>query len=158
MTEGIRKQVGQFAVGRLAMAVKALLTPTVLGVNAMVFDPAGRVLLARHSYMTGLSFPGGGVKRGEPAVEALHRELAEEIGVMRADPPEFVGVFTRRSGWATNVIVLYRLMNAQVEFRRNLEVREIVFVDPAAPPAEASKGTLRRLAEHVNRTPPSPFW
>jgi 8-oxo-dGTP pyrophosphatase MutT (NUDIX family) len=124
----------------------------------MIFDRDGKVILARHSYMGGLSFPGGGVGRGEPPVQALLRELREEIGVIRSDPPVFFGIYTRRSGWATNVIVLYRLMNAEVEFRPNMEVREIVFVDPAHPPMGTSSGTARRLAEYVNQTPPTPFW
>jgi hypothetical protein len=49
-------------------------------------------------------------------------------------------------------------MNADVDFRRNIEVREIVFVDPADPPPGTAAGTRRRLAEHVGKTPPSLYW
>jgi 8-oxo-dGTP pyrophosphatase MutT (NUDIX family) len=158
MPSWIRKQVGQIAVGRLSMAVKGLLWPTVLGANAMVFDREGRVLLARHSYMTGLSFPGGGIKRGEPAVAGLLRELKEEIGIVNSDPPELFGIYTRPTGWATNTIVIYRVTNAEIAFKPNLEVREIVFADPADPPEGTSLGTRRRLAEHLGQTPINPYW
>jgi len=158
MRSWIMRQLRQLASGGLAMAVKALLGPTVLGASAMIFDRDGKVLLARHSYMSGWSLPGGGIKRGEPALRGLLRELSEELGVVRSDPPQFVGIFTRRTGWATNVVVMYRLMNAEVEFRSNFEVREIVFADPANPPAGTSAGTLRRLSEHTGQTPPAPFW
>jgi ADP-ribose pyrophosphatase YjhB (NUDIX family) len=141
-----------------AMAVKALLRPVALGAHAMCIDRSGKVLLARHSYKRGWSFPGGGVNRGEPAVHAVVRELNEELGVFRARQPEFVGLFTNRSGWATNVVALYRFDEAEVEFRPNFEVREIVFCDPANPPTGTTRGTRRRLAELVDKTPPDPFW
>ena len=149
--------MGQFVI-LILMSVKALLSPVVLGAHGMLFDSDGRVLLARHSYKGGLSFPGGGVMRGEPPEHALMRELTEELGAFRADPPVFVGLFTRRAGWATNVIALYRLMNAQVDFRPNMEIREIVFADPASPPPGTSPGTARRLAEYVSKSPPDPYW
>ena len=140
------------------MAAKALWSPVALGAHALIIDRTGKILLARHSYMAGWSLPGGGVGRGEPPADALLRELAEEIGEVRSDPPQLAGIFSRRSGWATNVIVLYRMTNADVAFTPNLEVREIIFTDPASPPAGTSGGTLRRLAEFTSNAPPSPYW
>jgi 8-oxo-dGTP pyrophosphatase MutT (NUDIX family) len=157
MLSWIQRQVGQFAFAG-TMAGKAILAPVALGAHAMLVTPEGKVVLARHSYKSGWSFPGGGVGRGEAPVEALLRELREEIGVVRSDPPLFFGLYSRRSGWATNVIVLYCLMNAEVEFRANFEVREITFADPANPPQGTSPGTARRLAEHIGKTPPNPYW
>ena len=150
--------VGQFAVGGLGMAVRAFLSPVALGVNAILVDKDGRVGLVRHSYMSGLSFPGGGVKRGEAPEHAIMRELREELGIVRGDPPVLFGLYTRRTGWATNTIVLYRIANAEVEFRKSLEVREIVFIDPAEPPPEITAGTLRRLAEYSGKSPVNPYW
>ena len=147
----------QFAFGAL-MALKALLAPVALGAHALIVDRSGKVLLARHSYISGWSLPGGGVARGEPPVRALLRELSEEIGQISSDAPQLVGLFARRSGWATNVIVLYRLMNAQVAFKPNFEVREILFADPADPPPGTTAGTRRRLAEFAGKTPPSLTW
>jgi 8-oxo-dGTP pyrophosphatase MutT (NUDIX family) len=40
----------------------------------------GRILMIRHSYRNRLSWPGGGVKKGEDPVEAALRELREELG------------------------------------------------------------------------------
>jgi len=147
----------RFAFGGL-MAFKALLAPVALGAHALIVDRSGKVLLARHSYISGWSLPGGGVARGEPPVHALLRELGEEIGAISSDAPQLVGLFARRSGWATNVIVLYRMMNAQVAFTPNFEVREILFADPADPPAGTTAGTRRRLAEFTGQTPPSLTW
>jgi len=158
MQSWVRPWVGQFAFGSVAMAAKALLSPVALGAHALLVDKQGRIGLARHSYMPGLSLPGGGVKRGEPPEQAILRELREELGTVRGDPPELFGLYTRKSGWATNVVALYLVKNAEVEFRRSLEVRELVFVDPAAPPDDTSWGTQRRFAEYSGKTPLSPYW
>jgi len=157
MLDRAKTLVSEFAFGAM-MAAKALLSPVALGASALIVDRSGKVLLARHSYMTGWSLPGGGVARGEPPVAAVLREVKEEIGSVQSDAPELVGVFSRRSGWATNVVLLYRLTNADVVFTPNIEVREIRFVDPAAPPPGTTAGTRRRLAEFANKTPPALTW
>ena len=140
------------------MTAKALWSPVALGVHALIVDADGKVLLARHSYMKGWSLPGGGVGRGEPPLTALRRELREEIGSVTSAEPELVGMFSRRAGWATNVVLLYRLDNAGVAFTPNFEVREILFVDPKSPPPGTSAGTRRRLAEFASNTPPALTW
>jgi 8-oxo-dGTP pyrophosphatase MutT (NUDIX family) len=158
MLSWLQRRVGQFAFGSLAMAAKAMLAPVAFGAHAIIVDKEGRVGLVRHSYRGGLSFPGGGVKRGEPPDAACLRELSEELGRVRSDPPVLFGLYTRPSGWATNLIALYVLKNAEVEFRPSLEVRELIFIDPAAPPPNTSTGTARRLAEFLGQAVITPFW
>jgi ADP-ribose pyrophosphatase YjhB (NUDIX family) len=53
-----------------------------LGVVAIVWDDAGRLLLARHPYKPapGWELPGGWLQRGESLEGCLRRELAEELG------------------------------------------------------------------------------
>lgn len=145
------------AAFRLMMTAKALLSPTVFGVAAAVFDARGRVLLVRHSYMTGWHLPGGGVDRGEPPAQAVRRELAEEVG-LAGGAAEFLGLYTRRAWWATNVIALYRVTGGTVAFRPNFEIREICFADPAALPPGVTPATARRLAELSAAIPVSPYW
>ncbi len=51
------------------------------GCRVVARDPAGRVLLVRHSYGSGRwMLPGGGIGRGEDALIAAARELREETG------------------------------------------------------------------------------
>ena len=102
--------------------------------------------------------PGGGVGRNEPPAEAILRELKEEVGLISSDTPQFFGLYTRTSGLATNVIALYRLANVEVNFRPNLEIMEIQFADPDAPPPDATLGTVQRLAEIAGKAPQSPYW
>lgn len=57
------------------------------GCTMIARDGAGRVLLVRHSYGSGLwSFPGGGMNRHEEPLAAVLREFAEELGCTVSDP------------------------------------------------------------------------
>jgi len=157
MLAGAKSFVSRLGFGAM-MTAKALWAPVALGVHALIVDADGKVLLARHSYMKGWSLHGGGVGRGEPPLTALRRELREEIGSVTSAEPELIGMYSRRAGWATNVVLLYRLSNASVVFTPNFEVREIVFVDPLTPPPGTSAGTRRRLAELASGSPPALTW
>jgi 8-oxo-dGTP pyrophosphatase MutT (NUDIX family) len=134
------------------------MTPVAFGTNAIVDDKDGRVLLVRHSYMSGWHLPGGGVGVGEPPVVAVIRELTEEIGLVQSAEPEFLGLFTRKFGWVTNLVALYRVPQAQFAFVPNFEIREVCWADPVSPPDHVAPGARRRLAEFASKAPPSPYW
>ena len=53
------------------------------------------------------------------------------------------------------VVALYRVTGAAVNFRPNLEIREICFADPRQPPDGTTPATLRRLAELTGAPAPS---
>lgn len=147
---------------RMVLAVfltgKALVTLAAFGVNAVVEDENGHVLVVRHTYLPGWHLPGGGVNTGEPPSQAIIRELREEIGLTQSAAPELMGVFTRKLVWIGNVIALYRVRDAKYKFKRNVEIIEMKFVDPANPPDGVAPGTKRRLLELANNTPPSHYW
>ena len=128
------------------LTAKALLARLVLGVNALVLDEAGRVLLVRHSYQRGWRLPGGGVDPGETPEAAIRRELAEEVG-LGGGTVRFAGHYARRVLWISHVVALYRVDGAAIAFRPGLEIREILWADPAAPPPGLSPAPARRLAE-----------
>ena len=139
------------------MTLRALWVPTALGVVGLVLDDQGRVLLVRHSYNPGWRLPGGGVGRGEPPAAAVLRELQEEVG-LAGGSTSFVSLHSCRAGWASVVVALYRVTGGCVNFRPNLEIREICFADPHHPPPSCTPATLRRLAEFTSAVTPSPYW
>jgi 8-oxo-dGTP pyrophosphatase MutT (NUDIX family) len=139
-------------------SLRSLLSPVAFGAHALVQDAQGRVLLVRHNYYDGWALPGGGVGRAEPPASALLRELKEEVGLLRSAEPELFGLYSRRLGWATNVIALYRVRNAELDFKPNFEIREITFADPASPPAGTNPGARRRLAELAGGAKPALYW
>jgi len=138
--------------------LKALLSPVAFGVSAIALDGKGRVLLVRHCYMPGWHLPGGGVARGEPPADAIVRELQEEVGLVSNSAPQFVSLYTRKLGIATNVIALYCIRNVQIGFKPNAEIVAVQFADPAHPPPGTAAGTMRRLAEFVNKSLPDAHW
>lgn len=141
-----------------SFAARAYRTPVCFGTNALMPEDDGRILLARHRYMPGLSLPGGGICPGEAPADAILRELKEELGMTRASSVTLFGLYTRKVGWATNVIALYRVDGADIHFKPGLEISEIVRVDPQSPPHDTSPATRRRLAEFTGATPISPYW
>jgi TDG/mug DNA glycosylase family protein len=56
------------------------------GVRALVVDPADRILLVRFAFgeRTWWAPPGGGLEPGESELDALERELLEEVGLKHA--------------------------------------------------------------------------
>lgn len=149
------------SMSRLALmakvTVQAMLAPVAFAACALVVRD-NKVLLVRHSYVRGWLLPGGGVGRAEPPAEAILRELKEEIGLVRSSPPQFVGLYSRRTGWVTNVIALYRVDDAEFNFRPNLEIREVQFADPVAPPEGTPPSVRRRLLEFARLQPQSAHW
>jgi 8-oxo-dGTP pyrophosphatase MutT (NUDIX family) len=73
-----------------------------VAVNAVVFNPAGEVLLTRRADNGLWCLPGGVMEPGESVVEAIEREVAEETG-LRAEITRLVGVYSD-----PNLVVAYR--------------------------------------------------
>jgi 8-oxo-dGTP pyrophosphatase MutT (NUDIX family) len=140
------------------ITLRALASPVSFGVCALVLDRDGRILLVRHTYQPGWMLPGGAARPAEPPSLAIMRELREEVGLTRAREPEFFSLYTRRAGWATNIIALYRVADAEIAFRPNIEVAETVFASPDGLPEGTTAPTVRRIREHVDELPPAHYW
>jgi ADP-ribose pyrophosphatase YjhB (NUDIX family) len=112
----------------------------------------------RHSYLTGWYLPGGGVNRAEPPETAVVREMEEEVGLVESTAPEFVALYTQKIGWVSHMVALYRLRNARIDFKPNLEIREAVFFDPDDLPERTTDATRQRLAELSGKVPRTPYW
>jgi 8-oxo-dGTP pyrophosphatase MutT (NUDIX family) len=65
-----------------------------LGVNAVIVDDAGQVLLALRDRPAIWNLPGGGVEPGEAPWDAAVRETAEEVGV-DVEVERLTGVYHR---------------------------------------------------------------
>ena len=142
----------------LTLAARAYRTPVAFGTNGILEQRDGRILLVRHRYMPGLCFPGGGINSGEAPADAILRELKEELGTTRVGALKLFGLYTRKVGWTTNVIALYRVADAEIDFRPGLEISEIVYADPRDPPADTTPAVRRRLAEFVGTAEITGHW
>ena len=131
-----------------------------LGVQGLVLDDAGRVLLLRHTYRPGWHFPGGGVERDETTRLALGRELAEEAGIELAGDPELFGIYANFRSFPSDHIVLYVVRQWRQPSRPgpNAEIAEHDFFSRDALPAATVGGVHRRLAEVLDAAHRSETW
>jgi 8-oxo-dGTP pyrophosphatase MutT (NUDIX family) len=131
-----------------------------LGVRGMVIDSSGRVLLVRHTYRPGWSFPGGGVEKGETTVAALAREIAEETGIELTGPPQLIGIYANFEMFPGDHVALFRIHQWRQQYipKPNTEIAEIDFFAPDAIPPSTTAGTRRRLSETFAQIPAVPHW
>lgn len=130
-----------------------------LGVRVLVVDAERRVLLVRHSYTPGWHFPGGGVEKGESAVESATRELAEEGGVAPESAPVLIGFYANHHNFPNDHVALYRVERwRDVPPANTGEIAEHGFFALDALPEGVTKATRRRLAEVFEGAPLSATW
>jgi 8-oxo-dGTP pyrophosphatase MutT (NUDIX family) len=131
-----------------------------LGVRGVVLDGDGRVLLVKHSYVSGWHLPGGGVEVGESFGEALERELMEEGRIALRGEAALHGVFfnshvSRRDHVAVYVIRDFFQDHAPAP---NREIVGCEFFALDALPAGTTLGTRLRLAEVLQGEPRRSTW
>lgn len=130
-----------------------------LGVRGIVTDAEGRVLLVRHTYVSGWHLPGGGVERGEVATLALTRELAEEGGVEVTTPALLLGVYCSAPQFPDDHVLVYRVTGWRAcATASDGEIAERNFFALDSLPPGTSKGTLARLGECFHGAPPTTHW
>ena len=139
--------------GKAARIAWRLTRPRTIGVRAILLDRDGRIALVRHTCMDQWYLPGGGVKKGESIDAALHRELAEEVGVTDARIERVLGVYHNRREGKDDHIVIFVVQggpDASAELRRAdlAEIEETGWFAPDALPAPLSPATARRIAEY----------
>ena len=106
-------------------------------VAALITDPDGRTLVVRKRGTEMFMNPGGKPEAGESLVDALRRELAEEIGLdVAADDLAAMGTFdtlaANEPGHGLRADV-FRLRLASPEHRVGAEIDESRWIHPSAP-------------------------
>ncbi len=130
-----------------------------LGARVCAIDEQGRILLVRHSYLKGWTFPGGGVDKGETLKQAAIRELREEAAVEVTGPMHLHGMFSNEKSFPGDHVALFiaREFDAHT-FEPNMEILEARFFEPAQLPQDISPATRTRLAEILDHAEISDQW
>ena len=133
--------------------------PVTLGVRAVVARE-GHILLVRHTYVSGWHLPGGGVERGETAVEAVAREVEEEGAVRLLEAPVLHGLFFNRRASPRDHVLVYvaRAFDVLGPRAPDHEIAEAAFFPITALPETVSQATRARLAEIFGGAPVDPYW
>jgi ADP-ribose pyrophosphatase YjhB (NUDIX family) len=137
-----------------------LVRPMTLGVRAAAFDAEGRICLVRHTYVPGWHLPGGGVDRGETAVQALIKELDEEAHVRLVSKPRLIGVYHNRNNTQRDHVMFYRcdLVEQMQERVADREIAEAAFFPLDDLPDATTPATRRRIQELFGVEEISPYW
>jgi 8-oxo-dGTP diphosphatase len=117
-------------------------------VGAIALDARGRVLLLQHEFRTGSGWgiPGGFMEAGEQPLEALRRELREEIGV-ELERAELVRVRTLRRPQQLEIHFRCRVRDASSASPRSMEINRVGWFDAAELPPELSRDQRRIIKD-----------
>jgi ADP-ribose pyrophosphatase YjhB (NUDIX family) len=130
-----------------------------IGVRALVIDSGGRLLLVQPRFAEGWTLPGGGLERGETAVEGLARELKEESAVIVRTVPKLIGVYSHEREFRGDHVLLYLVIDFEPgKFVSSLEIVDARFFDLDKLPPSVTAGTARRIDEFVNKRSPAAHW
>lgn len=130
-----------------------------LGVRAACFDEAGRIFLVRHTYVPGWHMPGGGVERGETALEAVVKEMREEGNLEAVDEPALFHVYFNARISRRDHVLLYRVNVRQTAARpADREIAEAGFFALDALPEGVTQATQLRIAELRGEIAPAHHW
>jgi len=133
------------------------------GVNSILIDEKGRILLTRRAKHINLPgrwcLPGGTIEGGEDWIGAMRRETAEEIG-LRVLEEELIGIYSDpglttseeplRSGhYGQFLVALFRVLRYEGGIRPNEEVDAWDWFAPDALPEPMVRSTPIRIQDAV---------
>lgn len=130
-----------------------------LGVRILAIDAQDRVCLVRHTCLPGWHLPGGGVERGEHALDAAIKEAREEAGlIIRPEDLRLKSIHTNFAHFKGDHVLLYRAeaWTTQPTDRAD-EIAEHGFFPLTDLPVGTTTSTHRRLAEAAGGIS-SPTW
>lgn len=103
-------------------------------VAAVIVDERGRLLLVRKRGTTAFMQPGGKLEPGESPVDALGREVREELGVGMTDVRELghhTAVAANEPGHSVAADLFFVTLDGVPQIAA--EIEEMAWIDPHAP-------------------------
>lgn len=149
-----------------------------VGARALVLRD-NEILLVRHTYNQGWYSIGGAVDSGETPLQALTRELKEEVGIHLTGKPILFGVYYNNCQHRDDYVVMYLVKDfscekeseeeCEKEYEKDKEVNndkkendfeiaEKRWFSLDHLPSELSPGTQRRIHEYLSKTSPTEQW
>lgn len=118
-----------------------------VGARALVIRN-NQVLLIKHTYISGWYTIGGAIDKGESPLQALQRELREEVGITCLKLPELFGAYYNSKGRRDDYIFFYVVNEFEQQPAHSLEILEAKWFSMDTLPEDISPATLRRIEEY----------
>jgi 8-oxo-dGTP pyrophosphatase MutT (NUDIX family) len=132
------------------LALLKVIGPGRAGVHAVPVTKGGKVVLVRLTYAPGWRVPGGGLKRGEAAEQAMLRELREEIGLLSHGAIERLEDTGPASGDPVDRSAFFIVRDVVYRPRRSLEIEQVREFDPARLPEDTTRWTVQLVERSRN--------
>lgn len=137
-------------LGRIKSLAFSLFVNKTVGARALVIHE-DKVLLIKHSYAPGWYTIGGAVEKGETPIEAVQRELFEEVGIKCLALPKLFGVYHNNREKRDDYVIFYLVEKFEKEKVRSFEISEEKWFDIQNLPKDISPATQRRIEEYMER-------
>ncbi len=128
-----------------------------IGARALVIKDA-KILLVKHSYMPKWYSIGGGVERGETPIEAVKRELYEEVGITCLKEPKLFNVYLNNYTKIDDYVLLYIVDEFTQEAVTSPEIEKAKWFEMKKLPESISPATKRRIEEFLGEREISEKW
>ncbi len=128
-----------------------------VGARAIIVQD-DKILLVRHTYTNDWYTVGGGVEKGESTLEALIRELREEVGIVPTETPALFGIYHSTKEKRDDYVSLYVCKAFNKSSVSSLEIAEEKWFPIDNLPANVSPATRRRIEEYQGKRPVSDKW
>jgi 8-oxo-dGTP pyrophosphatase MutT (NUDIX family) len=137
--------------------VLSILSKKTVGVRMLLMQDK-KVLLVKHSYQQGWYTIGGGVEKGETPLEAMKRELKEEVGATLLTNPKLFSVYYSRNEKRDDYIVFYVAEGCEQEVVHSDEIAEQQWFPFDDLPADITPATSRRIQEYLGQKTIDEHW
>lgn len=128
-----------------------------VGARALVIHD-DQVLLVKHTYQRGWYTIGGMVDKGETTLQAVSRELFEEVGLTLLEKPELFGIYHSNREKRDDYIAFYTVKKFNLTENFSPEIADKQWFPLNNMPKEATPATKRRVEEYLGTREKSDKW
>lgn len=135
-------------IGHLMRLRWRIVKPFSIGVRAIIINDKNQVLLVKHTYANSWFLPGGGVDKKEHLLDALAREMKEELGLEIRGDVALLGTYGNFFEHKSDYTSVFVVKAFEIAPNKNAEIEKWAFFDFDGIPEATSMGTKKRLKEY----------